>query len=208
MGLFTEPYGSSRITLLTKKIKNREANRMTIKLHRDLIQGSEEWHAARCGLLTASEMRFILTPAKLQYAKGAETHLKELASQRITQYVEPGFVSDDMLRGHEMEGPAKLEYERSEGVMVQDDVAFITNDEWGFTLGYSPDGLVGDDGLIEIKAPRQKGQFGNIIDGVMPDEFRIQVQTGMLVSGRDWCDFISYCAGMPMMVLRVYPCRS
>lgn len=176
---------------------------MTIKYHEDLIQGTDEWFAARCGLLTASEMKFIITPKKLQYAENdkEKAHLYELVAQRINNYVEPHYISDDMMRGRDDEVDAKVEYEKAYG-RVQD-VGFITNDRWGFTLGYSPDGLVGDDGLIECKGRRQKFQAETILNAALPDDFMIQVQTGLLVSERKWCDFISYSGGMPMLTLRI-----
>ena len=158
---------------------------------------------ARCGLLTASEMNLILTPKNLLYADNDKSrgHLYELAAQRINQYVEPTFKSDAMLRGLEDEKEAKNAYESN--YFTIRDCGFITNDKWGFTLGYSPDGLVGDFGVVEIKSRKQKFQVETIKDNTMPDDFRIQVQTGLLVSGREWCDFISYTGGMPMLTVKI-----
>jgi len=177
---------------------------MSITYHTNLIQGSDEWRAARCGLLTASEMRLIITPAKLQYATNehAKSHLYELLAQRVTQFVEPSYISDDMLRGKEDEIDAIRHYQENYGYVQT--VGFITNDKWGFTLGYSPDAMVGEDGLIEVKGRRQKYQAETIIQGKMPTEYMIQVQTGMLVAERKWCDFISYSNGMHMIVIRVH----
>ena len=173
-----------------------------IKYHTNLVQGSDEWLAARCGLLTASEMKHIITPAKLQYAK-SDTHLYELLAQRITQYVEPTYISNDMLRGTEDEIEARIKYQECYGMTV--DVGFITNDKWGFTLGHSPDSLVGDDGFLEIKSRRQKFQVETILEGVMPSDYLIQVQAGLLISERKFCDFVSYCGGMHMITVRVEP---
>lgn len=179
-----------------------------ITYHRDLIQGSEDWHAVRCGLLTASEMKLILTPTlKLAANEKEKAHLYELLAQRITGYVEPQYVSFDMVRGQEDEIEARTIYEINYGPVQN--VGFITNDRWGFTLGYSPDAVVGDDGLIECKSRRQKFQIetlvNNVPDGVMPPDFMIQVQTGLLVSERKWCDLISYSGGLPMATIRAYP---
>lgn len=180
---------------------------MTIKYHTDLIQGGDEWHAARCGLLTASEMKLILTPTlKIASNDKERSHLYELLAQRITRHVEPQYVGDDMLRGKEEEIEARILYhERYASV---DDMGFITNDEWGFTLGFSPDGLVGDDGFIECKSRRQKFQIETIIEcvsiGIPPLEYMLQIQTGLLVSDRVWCDFISYSGGLPMATIRVF----
>lgn len=176
---------------------------MTITHHADLLQGSDEWLAARRGLLTASEMKLIITPT-LKVAKNekASAHLYELLAQRITGYVEPHYISDDMLRGQVDEIEARALYAKHYAPVS--DVGFVTNDEWGFTIGYSPDGMVGDDGLIECKSRRQKFQVETILAGEMPDDYMIQVQTGMLVSGRRWCDFVSYSGGMPMVTIRVH----
>lgn len=178
-------------------------NRDMIKYYKDLLQGSELWISQRCGLLTASEMKHIITPAKLQYAQNDKerSHLYELLAQRITKYVEPHYISDEMLRGQGDESYARETYH--EKYAQVETCGFITNDEWDFTLGYSPDGLVGDDGVIECKSRRQRFQIETILNGVMPQEYLIQVQTGLLVSGRSWCDFISYCGGMHMVTIRV-----
>jgi len=174
-----------------------------ITIHRDLIQGSEAWLAARCGILTASEMCRIITPTlKVARNEKASAHLFELLAQRITGYVEPHYISDDMLRGQVDEIEARLLYAKHYAPV--EEVGFITNDEWGFVIGYSPDGLVGDEGLIECKSRRQKFQAETIISGRVPDEYRIQIQTGLLVTGRKWCDFVSYCGGMPMVTIRMH----
>ena len=179
-----------------------------IRYYPDLIQGSDEWLAARCGLLTASEMHLILTPT-LQIASNDKerAHLYELLAQRITKHVEPHYISDDMLRGHEDEMEAKIIY--SEKYAPVEGMGFITNDKWGFTLGCSPDGLVGNDGLIEAKSRRQKYQMATliecVIEGAIPREYILQVQTALLVSERDWCDFLSFSGGLHMPVIRAWP---
>lgn len=198
---------------------------MTITYHDNIIQGSDEWHALRCGMLTASEMKYIVTLPKVETrikkngepykqreptdADNAATraHLYELLGQRITGYVEPQYISDDMLRGHEDEIEARIRYDK-EYASVQE-IGFITNNEWGFTIGYSPDGLVGDDGQVEAKSRMQKYQFSTIIEcaenQTIPSDFLLQVQTGLLVTRRKWCDFISYCGGAGMLTIRVFP---
>lgn len=176
---------------------------MTITIHDEVFQGSEEWHALRCGLLTASEMKHIITPAKMQFAKNdkCRSHVYELAAQRITQYVEPQYISDAMLRGHDDEIRAAELYAEKYAPVTE--VGFITRKIDDMVLGYSPDRLVGEDGSIEVKSRCQKYHAQTIIENEMPDEFKLQVQTGMMVSGRKWCDFISYCGGMPMFVKRI-----
>jgi hypothetical protein len=112
-----------------------------------------------------------------------------------------------MLRGQEEEFYARQVY--SERIAPTAECGFITNDRWGFTIGYSPDALVGKDGLIEIKSRRQKYQVQTIVEnltgGTAPDDFILQCQTGLLVSEREWLDFISYSGGLPMAIIRVWP---
>lgn len=181
---------------------------MTVRHHPDLIQGSEEWHAARCGLLTASEIKLILTPTlKIAANVKERAHLWELAAQRISRFVEPTYIGDHMLRGHEDEIIARQLY--AEHFAPVEEVGFVTNDRWGFTLGCSPDGLVGDDGGIECKSRVQKYQVQTVCDwfetGAIPEEFALQVQAHMLVTERKWWDLISYSGGLPMIVMRVEP---
>ena len=181
---------------------------MTITYHKEMIQGSDEWRDARCGLLTASEMGLIVTPTLKAASNDRErSHLYELLAQRITGYVEPSYVSDAMLRGQEDEISALFEYERNYAPVER--VGFVTNDKFCFTIGYSPDGLVGDTGQIECKSRAQKYQIRTIVDYVSNEtidpDFIIQVQTGLLVTERDWCDLVSYCGGLPMATVRVFP---
>lgn len=177
---------------------------MPITYHTELIQGTDEWLEARRGILTASEMKLILTPSR-KVAKNDKTraHVFEIAAQRITGYTEPTYIGDDMLRGMEDEITARDLYAATFEPVIE--AGFVTNDRWGFTIGYSPDGLVGDDGLIEIKSRRQRFQAETIIAMEIPDEHILQLQTGLLVTGRAWIDYISYSGGMPMVCIRMTP---
>jgi hypothetical protein len=182
-----------------------------ITVHNDLIQGSDEWLAARCGMITASEMCKLMTPSLKPAANAASrAHLWELAAQRITGHVEPRFVSDAMLRGQVDEAQARHAYAAA-GYGSIYEAGFIVNDRHGFRIGYSPDALVGNDGLWECKSRSQRFQVETILaiasNGAagVPDEFVLQLQTGLLVSERAWIDFTSYCGGLPMVTVRVYP---
>ena len=176
-----------------------------IRYYNDIEQGGEEWLALRRGILTASEMRLILTPTMRTASNDKErAHMFEILGQRITGYTEPHYISDDMLRGHEDEVAARIRY--AEHFAPVTECGFVTRDMGGFVIGYSPDGLVGDDGLIECKSRRQKYQIETILADEVPAEYLLQIQTGLLVTGRKWLDFVSYCGGMPMFVKRVWPC--
>ena len=170
--------------------------------HPDIIQGTDAWHELRLGRLTASSMNAVMSAKTLKPTK-AEGHLFDLLAQRITGHVEPQFISDDMLRGQADEIEARALYARHYAPVTE--LGFITRDFDDFTLGYSPDGLVGDDGLIECKSRRQKYQTETIIAGAVPIEHVLQCQAGLLISGRQWLDYVGYCAGMPMAVIRVWP---
>jgi hypothetical protein len=173
-------------------------------LHHDLQQGSQEWLDARRGLLTASEMSRIITP-KLKVADNVDSrsHVYEIAAQRIAGWVEEGFTSYKMMRGHEEEIDARDHYRKHYAPVEH--VGFITNDRWGFTLGYSPDGLVGEIGLIEAKSRDPKFQVETIVKGEIPSEHLIQVQSGLLISEREWCHFLSYSGGLPMDLIPAEP---
>lgn len=181
---------------------------MTVKYYHDIDQQSGDWFALRCGKLTASEMKLVLTPTlKIANNDKSRSHVWELLGQRITNFVEPTYQSFDMLRGKEDEIDAYALYAEHYAPLTR--CGFVTNDDLGYTIGCSPDGLVGDDGFIEAKSRCQKYQIETICDyipvGKIPEEFVIQVQTALFVMNRKWCDFISYGNGMPMVVIRVEP---
>lgn len=182
---------------------------MTITVHPAVIQGSDEWRAMRCGLITASEMGLLMTPKTLAVANNdkSRAHIYELTAQRISRYVEPSYIGDDMLRGYDDEIQARDVYREHYGPVTE--AGFVTNDKWGFTIGYSPDGLIGDDGLIEAKSRAQKYQVQTLLEhqvaGTIPADFVLQAQTGLLVTERKWLDFLSYSGGLPMAIIRVLP---
>jgi len=179
---------------------------MTLKIYDDLEQGSDEWLQARCGLLTASEIRLMVTPSTYKKANNEKLreHIWELAGQRITDHVEPTYIGEAMLRGHRDEALAREIYKQHYSADIKE-VGFITNDKWGFTMGFSPDWLVGNRGFAECKSRNQKYQAKVIATGEIDKEHYLQVQGGMLIAERHWCDYVSYSGGMPMFVLRVMP---
>lgn len=184
---------------------------MTIRYFPDLIQGSDEWLEARRGILTASEMKLIVTPGTLKTANNdkVRAHMYELLAQRVSGFIEPRYIGENAERGHADEVWARIEY--SKHYAETSDMGFITNDKFGFTIGYSPDFLVGEKGCGECKSRLQKYQVQTIIEHVatgsatIPAEYLVQCQTGLMVSEREWLDFVSYCGGLPMVVIRVYP---
>ena len=178
---------------------------MTLTIHPDLIQGSDDWHDQRRGIITASAVGRLITPKTVKPASNPESRSLTtiLAAERITGWTEPTYINDDMLRGIDDEPRARDKYAEHYAPVAE--AGFMTEDRWGFKIGYSPDGLVGEDGLIEIKSRRSKTQLATILAEQVPIENMAQLQTGLLVSGRSWIDYVSYCGGMPEYVKRVTP---
>lgn len=178
---------------------------MTLTTYAELEQGTPEWHAARRGIITASVVGQFITPKTGKLAANDKTRAMayQLVAERITDFTEDTYVSRDMDEGHFVEPLARNIY--SEHYAPATEVGFMVRDDWGYRIGYSPDGVVGDDGLIEIKKRLAKLHLQTILTDEIPPEHIAQCQTGLLVSGRAWLDFISYCGGMPLYVKRIYP---
>lgn len=179
---------------------------MTLTIHTDTTQRSDEWYEMRRGIITASAVGRLITPKTMKPAINQDSRglAQTLAAERISGWSDNnGYVNDDMLRGIESEPVARDKYAQHYEPVTE--VAFITEDRFGFTIGFSPDGLVGEDGLIEIKSPRSKGHIATIIAGHPPIDYMAQLQCALLVSGREWIDYVSYCAGLPLYVKRVQP---
>ena len=178
---------------------------MTLHELPELVQGSDEWHDQRRGIVTASVVGTLITPTTIKPAANPQSRslTMQLAAERITGWTDPTYMNDDMLRGVEDEPRAVDVY--SEHYAPVTTTGFMVRDDWGFKIGYSPDGLVGTDGLVEVKSRRQKKHLQTILDDAPPPENMAQLQCGLLVSGRDWIDYISYSGGMPLWVKRVGP---
>lgn len=171
----------------------------------DVEQRSPEWYAARCGIVTASAVGKLITPKTVKVAANDESRglIALLASERVTGFVEDTYTSHDMWRGIEAEPYARDLYSKHYAPAVE--CGFMRRDFGDYSIGYSPDGLVGDMGLIEIKAPRAKGHLTTIVSNDVPLYYMAQLQTALLVSGRKWIDYVSYTAGMPLWVKRIEP---
>jgi hypothetical protein len=177
---------------------------MTLHEFPDVVQGSDAWHDQRRGLVTASVVGKLLTPTlKVADNDTSRALTATLAAERITGWTEESHMTPDMWRGVESEPIARDLYSAHYQQAVE--VGFMRRDEDGWTLGYSPDGLVINDGLIEIKAPRAKTHLNTILSDDVPTYNMAQCQAGLLVSGRKWLDYVSYVGGMPLFVKRVHP---
>jgi hypothetical protein len=171
----------------------------------DITQGTPEWDDLRRGIVTASIVARLITGKTLAVAHNDESRglTATLVAERITGHTDPTWQSNDMLRGQIEEPIARDLYSRH--FAEARETGFMVRDEWGFKIGWSPDGLVGDDGAIEIKSRRQKKHLQTMLADEVPPENVAQVQCALLVSGRAWIDYVSYCGGMPLWVKRVEP---
>ena len=157
-----------------------------------MIQGSEEWHRARLGKITASRLSDVIakTKAKGVYGAARKNYMMELLCQRLSGQAEEGFTSAAMQRGIDMEPIARGAYEADKGVFVEECGFILSPTETNF--GASPDGLVGNDGLLEIKCPNTATHLDFLKSGRPQHKYILQMHGQMLCTGRKWCDFVSY----------------
>ena len=164
-------------------------------------QGSDDWFKARLGIPTASEFDKIVT-TKGEPSKQAQKYLYQLAGEKVSGFKDEPYTNAAMLRGSQLEAEAKEFYTLTQEVDIEE-VGFCFMDEKR-KFGCSPDGLVGEDGLIEIKCPLVSTHVGYLLDGGLPTEYFQQVQGQLFVTGRKWTDFISYFPGLKPLKIRVF----
>ena len=170
----------------------------------ELEQGSDEWLQARLGIVTASTMRNLVTSAgKVADNDTSRGFTRQLATERIIGVPEYTHPTRSMQRGTMLEPYARDLY--TEHCAPVTEVGFIRLDTERYALGYSPDGLVGHDGLVEFKAPGPKEHLRTILADEVPAVYKWQVQVGLFTTGRSWIDFCSYCPGMQFYRKRVHP---
>jgi putative phage-type endonuclease len=158
-------------------------------------QGSAEWLAIRLGKVTASRITDVLAKGKSGEAATREDYRTELLVQRLTNEPGESFTNAAMEWGTQTEPMARIAYEAHANVFVEQ-VAFVDHPtiEW---FGCSPDGLVGESGLLEIKCPASKNHLKYLLAGKPPAKYVPQMQCQMAVTGREWCDFVSYDPRLP-----------
>lgn len=170
------------------------------------VRGSEPkpiktMHPARAEHARTQPSSTVIEPASNDQSRSL-TML--LAAERITGYTHPSFINNDMIRGIDHEPIARDYYANYIGQEVTE-IGFMKLERDGIRIGCSPDGLVGDDGMCEIKCPRQHTHMQTVVSGAVPAEYIPQLQCALLVSGRKWIDFVSFVGGMRLHVRRVYP---
>ena len=154
----------------------------------DCIQGSDAWIEARLGVVTAS--KFSLVKNKKD---GRGRYMRKLAAERLTGKQMVSYRDKNMQNGTDLEPAGRKYYGIIKGCDVTE-VGFVLRDEW---VGCSPDGLVYEDGLIEIKCPTEGVFIDYRLSGTLPSCYKAQVQGQLWVTQRKWCDFVSYCPSMP-----------
>lgn len=166
-------------------------------------QRSPEWYAARRGIPTASEFGNIITPKKGEYAAAADTYINQLIDELVRPNAPESFSGNrHTLRGEALEPEARELY-AFETDEEPEQVGFILNDEG--TLGCSPDSLIRGVGGLEVKSPDGPTHVKWMRAGRLPDEHKPQVHGSLIITERDWWDFMSYCPGYDRILIRVYP---
>ena len=175
---------------------------MTLEVFPNLEQGSDEWLAARCGLLTASVIGKLITPSlKVADNETSRGLIETLVAERITGHIDPIYPNDDMQRGTLDEPYARDLYREQYRPVTE--IGFAVRTINGHRLGASPDGLVGDFGGLEIKSRSPKLQLKTILSREIPAANLAQIHACMLVFDRGWCDYCSYAGGWPLQVIHV-----
>ena len=170
-----------------------------------IAQGSPEWFQMRLGKVTASRVADILAKTKTGPSASRQNYLIELALQRTTGIIQESYSNAAMEWGTQTEPQARVAYEVNTNNFV-DQVAFIDHPsiKW---FGCSPDGLVSDRGLLEIKCPNSATHWEYFKAKEPPKKYFIQMQAQIAVTGRDWCDFVSFDPRMPdrsqLLIVRV-----
>lgn len=160
-----------------------------------MIQGDADWIATRVGKVTASRLADVMATIKSGEAASRANYRAELIAERLTGNPSESFTSPAMERGTDLEPFARAAYEARAAVMV-DQVGFIDHPSIAWS-GASPDGLVGDSGLTEIKCPNTSMHISYLTAGVVPSKYQPQMLWQMACTGREWCDFVSYDPRLP-----------
>lgn len=158
-------------------------------------QGTPEWFAARLGNVTASRVADVIAKTKSGYSASRDNYMAQLICERMTNTVAESYSNAAMQWGTETEPLARAAYESYADVLV-DQVGYVPN-PWLARAGASPDGLVGKQGLIEIKCPNTATHIDTLLSETVPTKYITQMQWQMACTGRRWCDFVSFDPRLP-----------
>ena len=158
-------------------------------------QRSEEWFKARLGKVTASRVADVIAKTKTGYSASRENYMAQLVVERMTNTQAESFTNAAMQWGTDQEPFARAAYEVQQNVLV-DETGLVDHPTIEMA-GASPDGLVGEDGLVEIKCPNTATHIDTLLTQTVPGKYITQMQFQMACTGRQWCDFVSFDPRMP-----------
>lgn len=162
----------------------------------NIEQRTDDWFAARLGKVTASSLHKVLARTKTGYGADRANYLTQLVLERVTNSKAEGYINAEMQWGIDQEPFARAAYEAHTGVLV-DEVGFMPHPTIEMS-GASPDGLVGDSGMVEIKCPSSKTALECwLSDDPVESKYFAQMQWQMACAGRDWCDYVVFDPRMP-----------
>lgn len=172
----------------------------------EIIQGSDAWHALRLGKVTASKVADVMSKGKgPAESAGVRNYRAALVCERLTGQREETYTNGAMQRGTDLEPLARECYEFLTGCTVEQ-IAFMDHPTVAMS-GASPDGCIGEDGLVEIKCPNTATHIDYLLGGTPPSVYVPQMTWQMACTGRKWCDFVSYDPRLPeelqMFVVRL-----
>ena len=169
-------------------------------------QRTDEWFQARLGKVTASKVSDVLAKTKSGYAASRDNYMAQLVVERMTNKQAETFTNAAMEWGTQQEPFARAAYEIKTGVVVEE-VGFIDHPRLP-NAGASPDGMVGEEGMVEIKCPNTATHIETLLSKEVPWKYYAQMQWQMACTGRLWCDYVSYDPRMPentqLFIQRVY----
>ena len=158
-------------------------------------QGTDDWFAARLGKVTASRIADVVAKTKTGVSASRGNYMAQLIVERMTGKPTESYSNNAMQWGTSTEPLARAAYEMTTDLMV-DEVGFVEHESLSM-CGASPDGLVGDKGLIEIKCPNTATHIETLINGTIDNRYVLQMQWQMACTDREWCDFVSFDPRMP-----------
>ena len=161
----------------------------------EIIQGTDEWFAARLGKVTASRVADVIAKTKTGYSASRDNYMAQLVCERLTGQKGESFTNAAMQWGTETEPQARAAYSAAKFEIVEE-VGFV-NHPTIEAAGASPDGLVGALGLIEIKCPNTATHIDTLLSQTVPSKYNTQMQWQMICTGRHFCDFVSYDPRLP-----------
>lgn len=170
----------------------------------EIVQGTDEWKQLRLGKVTASRIADLMAKTKSGPSASRATYMAQLICERLTGAPAETYVNDAMRHGTETEPEARCAYEFYRNETVEQ-VAFVAHPKID-QAGCSPDGLVGSDGMVEIKCPQTPAHLDTLLGKSVPGKYALQIQFQMACTGRKWCDFVSYDPRLPEH-LRMFVCR-